>query len=134
MQLGDRSVRALMTPRPEVDWIDLDQEPSAILERLRASPHSRQPAARGAIDAAIGVLHAKDVLHQVTSGGDVTDLAALVRAAPTVHDSADALDALEALRRLTGRHGVRGRRARHLRGPRHRGRSAGSDRRPVCDP
>ena len=98
MQLGDRSVRALMTPRPEVDWVDLDQEPSAILERIRASPHSRQPAARGAIDAAIGVLHAKDVLHQVTGGGDVTDLAALVRAAPTVHDSADALDALEALR------------------------------------
>ena len=27
MQLGDRSVRALMTPRPEVDWVDLDQEP-----------------------------------------------------------------------------------------------------------
>ena len=68
MQLGDRSVRALMTPRPEVDWVDLDQEPPAILERLRASPHSRQPAARGAIDAAVGVLHTKDVLHQVTGG------------------------------------------------------------------
>ena len=41
MQLGDRSVRALMTPRPEVDWIDLDQELPAVLERLRASPHAR---------------------------------------------------------------------------------------------
>ena len=98
MQLGDRSVRALMTPRPEVDWVDLDQDLSVILERLRASPHSRQPAARGAIDAAVGVLHTKDVLHHVTGGGNGTDLAALVRAAPTVHDNADALDALEALR------------------------------------
>ena len=98
MQLGDRSVRALMTPRPEVDWVDLDQEPPVILERLRASPHSRQPAARGAIDAAVGVLHTKDVLHQVTGAGNETDLATLVRAAPTVHDNADALDALEALR------------------------------------
>jgi putative hemolysin len=98
MQLGDRSVRALMTPRPEVDWIDLDLERSAILERLRASPHSRQPAARGAIDAAIGVLHAKDVLQHLTGGDDGIDLAALVRAAPTVHDNVDALDVLEALR------------------------------------
>lgn len=98
LQLGDRSVRALMTPRPEVDWVDLDQEPLVILERLHASPHSRQPAARGAIDAAVGVLHTKDVLHQVTGGGSGTDLAGLVRAAPTVHDNADALDALEALR------------------------------------
>ena len=97
MRLGDRSVRALMTPRPEVDWVDLDLEPPAIWERLRASPHSRLPAARGGIDGAVGVLHTKDVLHQVT-GGDGTDIAALVRAAPTVHDNADALDALEALR------------------------------------
>ena len=37
------------------------------------------------------------MLHQIT-GGDGTDIAALVRAAPTVHDNADALDALEALR------------------------------------
>jgi hypothetical protein len=38
------------------------------------------------------------MLHQVTGGGDGTDLAALVRAASTVHDNADALDALEVLR------------------------------------
>ena len=51
-----------MTPRPEVDWVDLDQELPVVLERLRVSPHSRLPAARGGIDAAVGVLHAKDVL------------------------------------------------------------------------
>src|SRR5215212_763837 len=62
LKLGDRSVRAVMTPRPEVDWVDLDQELPAILERLRASPHARLPATRGGgggIDAAVGVLHAK---------------------------------------------------------------------------
>ena len=34
----------------------------------------------------------------MTGGGNETDLAGLVREAPTVHDNADALDALEALR------------------------------------
>jgi putative hemolysin len=102
LRLGDRSVRALMTPRPEVDWVDLDQGPPAVLERLRASPHARLPAARGAIDEAVGVLHAKDVLRQITGAGDgggaAPDLAALVRPAPAVHDNVDALDVLEALR------------------------------------
>ena len=98
MQLGGRSVRALMTPRPEVDWIDLEQDLSLILERLRASPHSRLPAAHGGIDATVGVLHSKDVLHRLTGGGDGTDVVDLVRAATTIHDNADALDALEALR------------------------------------
>ena len=56
-----RPLRArLMTPRPEVDWVDLDQELPAILARLRASPHSRLPAARDGIDWLLGVLHAKD--------------------------------------------------------------------------
>ena len=56
MRLGDRSVRALMTPRPEVDGVDLDLEPAAILGAApRESPFA--PAAvRGGIDGAVGVL------------------------------------------------------------------------------
>src|SRR3712207_5252649 len=102
MRLGDRSVRAVMTPRPEVDWLDLDREPPAVLERLRASPHSRLPAGRGGaggIDGISGVIHAKDVLHAVIAaaeGGPALDLAAMVREAPVLHDRVDALDALEA--------------------------------------
>jgi putative hemolysin len=98
LQLGDRSVRALMTPRPEVDWVDLDQDSSAILERLRSSTHSRLPAAPSRIDEVTGVLHTKDVLHHLTGGGDKNGMVELVRAAPTVHDGVDALDVLEALR------------------------------------
>ncbi len=97
MRLGDRSVRGVMTPRPEVDWVDLDQEPPAILERLRTSTHARLPAARGEIDRLVGVLHAKDVLHQMIAN-DAPEIAALVRPAPMIHDGVDALDALEALR------------------------------------
>jgi putative hemolysin len=99
MQLGDRSVRAVMTPRPEVDWVDIDQDLPLILERLDSSPHSRLPAARGRIDEVVGVLHAKDVLRQMTAAGATPlDISALVRPAPTVHDNADALGALDALR------------------------------------
>jgi putative hemolysin len=97
MRLGDRSVRGIMTPRPEVDWVDVGGELPDALARLRASPHSRLPAARSTIDELLGVVHVKDVLRAVTDGGAV-DLAPLVRAAPTIHDNADALDALEALR------------------------------------
>jgi putative hemolysin len=98
MRLGDRSVRGIMTPRPEVDWVDIGGEAPEVLAQLRASPHSRLPAARGAIDELLGVVHAKDVLRAVTDGGGPVDLASLVRAAPTLHDHADALDALETLR------------------------------------
>ena len=132
MRLGDRSVQGVMTPRPEVDWLDLDQDTATILARLHRSPHSRLPAARGGIDHAVGVIHARDVLHALV-GGEEPDLAALVRQPPVIHDRADALDALGSAADLAGRHGLRGRRARHVRGHRHRGRHPGGDRRPVRD-
>ena len=97
LRLGDRSVRGVMTPRPEVDWLDLDLDTATILAGLHRSPHSRLPAARGGIDHAVGVVHARDVLHALV-GGEEPDLAALVRQPPVIHDRADALDALEALR------------------------------------
>jgi putative hemolysin len=97
MRLGDRSVRAIMTPRPDVEWVNLDEETPAILMRLRASQHSRLPAAHSRIDELVGVLHVKDVLHHLNDGSTL-DLAALVRAAPTIHDRVDALDVLEVLR------------------------------------
>ena len=132
MRLGDRSVRGVMTPRPEVDWLDLDQDTPTILARLHRSPHSRLPAARGGIDHAVGVIHARDVLHALV-GGEEPDLAALVRQPPVIHDRADALDALGSAADLAGRHGLRGRRARHVRGPGDRSGHPGGDRRPVRD-
>ena len=97
LRLGDRSVRAVMTPRREVDWLELDQEAPAVLARLRDSPHSRLPAARGGIDQVQGVIHTRDVLHALAAGSEL-DLAGLMREAPVIHDRSDALDALEALR------------------------------------
>lgn len=97
MRLGDRPVRSVMTPRPEIDWIDIAADVPAVVARLRASPHSRLPAARGLIDELVGVIHAKDVFDALATS-DTPDLPALVRQAPAIHDRADALDALATLR------------------------------------
>lgn len=95
LRLGERSVRAVMTARHEIDWIDLDDEPDAILADLRATRHSRLPAARGSLDAVEGVVIAKSLLDVLLAGGDA---AACVEAMPVVIDNLDALDALETLR------------------------------------
>ncbi|MDU2921796.1 hemolysin family protein, partial [Bradyrhizobium sp.] len=47
MRLGDRPVGAIMTPRPEVDVVDLNDDPKAIRELLARSPHSRLPVSDG---------------------------------------------------------------------------------------
>jgi magnesium and cobalt exporter, CNNM family len=43
LRLGDRRVLGLMTPRTEVDWIDLAASPEQIRERILTTEHSRVP-------------------------------------------------------------------------------------------
>ena len=91
MRLGDRPVRAMMTPRREVDMIDLSDDPESIRQIIVDSVHSRLPVHEGVPDEVIGVLQAKDLLDAYLRG-DTPDVAAYVRPAPIVPDTANALD------------------------------------------
>jgi putative hemolysin len=97
VRLADRPVREVMTPRTEVEWIDLDDSPAAISERLIAMPHNRMPVARGSIDEILGVVQTRDIVPLLLAGKPL-DLLALMRPAPVVPDQMDAMDALETLR------------------------------------
>src|SRR3569832_2215169 len=97
MRLGDRPVGAVMTPRTEVDEIDLNADPAAIQQIIAESPHSRFPVSDGDRDKPIGVLQAKDLL--VAYMNERTpDLRALVREAPIIPASADARAVLAVLK------------------------------------
>ncbi|KPF90351.1 DNA-binding protein [Rhodopseudomonas sp. AAP120] len=97
MRLGDRPVGAVMTPRPEVDLVDLGDSLEEIREAFLKSPHSRLPVTDGDRDDPIGIIQAKDLL-EVYLRGDKPDLRALVRDAPIIPSSADARDVLATLR------------------------------------
>ena len=97
MRLSDRPVKGVMTPRTEVDWIDLTAGEDAIREKLVQTQHSRLPAAEGQVDAMVGVVQTRELLAAILERKPL-DVAAHVRRAPVVHDNADALDMLETLR------------------------------------
>jgi magnesium and cobalt exporter, CNNM family len=97
MRLGDRLVRAVMTPRREVDMVDLSAEPEEIRTTIVESVHSRLPVHAGTRDEIIGVVEAKDLL-DIYLRREEPDLLALARPAPTVPDTADALDALDVIK------------------------------------
>lgn len=97
MRLGDRAVRAVMTPRTEVDWLNLDADEETIRAWLLETQHSRVPAGEGGVDVMIGVIEVRQVLAALLAG-EPLDIRSRVRPAPIVHDQADALDVLTALR------------------------------------
>ncbi|GEP02966.1 hemolysin family protein [Methylobacterium oxalidis] len=96
LRLGDRAVRGVMTPRTDVDWIDLHRDEDEIRAALLASPHSRLPVAEGGADNMVGVLQVRDLVKPLMAGESL-DLRRHVRRAPVLPDTLDALDALNAL-------------------------------------
>ncbi len=97
LRLADKPVRAIMTPRTEISWIDRTAPRAAIIATLRAAPHSRFVVCDGAIDNVVGIVQAKDILDRVLDGKDVS-LAAALRQPMAIPDSVSALEALERLR------------------------------------
>ncbi|CCG40262.1 hemolysin family protein [Magnetospirillum molischianum] len=98
LRFGDRRARAIMTPRGEVAWIDLDWEPERIESIVRDSPHSRFPVYRGSLDDVVGVIQAKDLLDGFMAGKGFEPVAA-VRPIEVVPDTAPALQVLDVLKR-----------------------------------
>lgn len=97
MRLADRAVIGLMTPRTDVDWIDVTASEEAIKDRLITTPHSRLPVGEGSPDSLIGVVQTRELLAAILAGKPF-DVKAHVRKAPIVPDSTDALDVLGLLR------------------------------------
>jgi putative hemolysin len=97
MRLGDRAVRGVMTPRTDVDWIDLDDTDFEIRELLINTAHSRLPVAEGHPDNMLGVVQARELL-AASLKNEPLDIRAHIRKAPIIPDTLDALDALEVLR------------------------------------
>ncbi len=97
LRMADKPVRAIMTPRNELAWIDRTDPEADIVTTLRESPHSRFVVGDGAIDNVVGVVQAKLLLDQVLGGGALSIGSALQRPM-VIPDTATALDALERLR------------------------------------
>jgi putative hemolysin len=97
MRLADRAVVGLMTPRPDVDWIDISAPETEIKERLITTPHSRLPVGDGSPDAMIGVVQTRELLAAILSSKPF-DVRAHVRVAPIIPETTDALDVLAILR------------------------------------
>jgi putative hemolysin len=97
LRLGDRTVRGLLTPRTEVDWLDLDDDEATIRASLISTQHSRLPVMKGDPDDIRGVVHVRDLLSTLVNG-DPLDVTGKLRQAPIVPDTLDALEVVKVLR------------------------------------
>jgi CBS domain containing-hemolysin-like protein len=97
LALADRSARSIMTPRIDIDWLDIDK-PRGELQRLILDVgHSRFPVARGSLDNFIGIASARDLLRDLLTDGAIS-VERSIRQPLVVHESITALKLMEQLR------------------------------------
>lgn len=96
VRLAERPVREMMTPRTEIDWIDINADEKAIRKVIEQSPHSLLPVADGSPDTILGVVKVKELLAAFVAG-QAPVLSELTKKAEVVPDQLDAMDALRVL-------------------------------------
>ncbi len=98
LQLNDRLVSELMTPRLDVVWLDLDKPWSYNLTLMLDSPHHVFPVSRGQLDDYVGVVNVKSVFRETIKADGVVDLEMLVYKPLGLPPNMTALRALEKFR------------------------------------
>jgi putative hemolysin len=93
-RLGDRPIKSLMTPRTEIDWLDVDAPFEETQRDVLESGHSRFPVARENLDDCVGIVEIKKFL-SASLHGEQIDLVKASSPPLYVAETASALSVLE---------------------------------------
>jgi putative hemolysin len=98
LDLSDSPVRSIMTPRPQVQWVDLNAPKEQILGQVRSCPHAQLLVCRGSIDEVVGIVRKQDLIDQVLDGRS-PDVEQVTRPPLIVHESTAILRTLDLFRK-----------------------------------
>ncbi|MDR0542176.1 MAG: hemolysin family protein [Dysgonamonadaceae bacterium] len=65
--LGDRDLSSIMTPRPDIEWIDVDMTKAEIIEIISNNPYSKFPVGKEDLDHIEGIVYVKDIFNHIDS-------------------------------------------------------------------
>jgi putative hemolysin len=97
-RLDDRQIASLMTPRNEIEYLDVDQPLAENLGRIAQSTHSRFPLVRRGLEDVIGLVSTKELLGRFIRNQSVDDLSKAATPATFVPESLTGLDLLQTFR------------------------------------
>ncbi len=95
--LGDRRVYSLMTPRPDIVWLDIDDSIEEIRQKISECNLSRFPVRQDSLDVIVGIVKARDLLVRSLNGEPIV-LKDLLKPAFFVPETMFASRALEILK------------------------------------
>ena len=98
LDLADRTIASIMTPRTEIDWLDLDDDEETLRRKILSIGYSRVLLARNSPDNFVGVAKTKDLMRDVYESGKI-NLERSLRQPLVIHESVNVLRVMEQLRK-----------------------------------
>jgi putative hemolysin len=100
-RMSDKRASAIMTPRNEIEWLNLEETDEKLTARIKASGRSRFPVAEGSLDDLCGVVRALDLVNlQLSKPGSVNEAVRASMKVPLfVPESIPAFQVLEVFRK-----------------------------------
>ena len=112
-RLGDRRVDSLMTPRVEIDWLDLEAPFEENVRLMIESSRAYLPLAKSSLDGVIGIVNTRMVLSKIIQSSNspgvtpgMINLADFAQPALFLPESTAAFKALDILRSASGNLGL----------------------------
>lgn len=73
-RLSDKQASSIMTPKAEIEWLDLEKNDAELLEKLRQSGRSRFPVAENNLDNILGTIRSVDLVRgQLNNPGSLKE-------------------------------------------------------------
>ena len=77
LSIGNRHITDIMTPRVDIEWIDVEDSQEEILNTVRECRHEQLLVGKGGIDEPLGMVLKKDLLDQMLKGGTIDVMAVI---------------------------------------------------------
>jgi len=87
LQVSDMQARDIMIPRSQLVYLEDEQSPETLLEKIIESQHSRYPVIGDDLDDIKGILHAKDLLRLALGRDREFDIKDWIRVATVIPES-----------------------------------------------
>ncbi|KGJ11304.1 HlyC/CorC family transporter [Paracoccus versutus] len=100
MRIADRSARGLMTPRREIEAVDVGDSWEEMARKFRDGRRTRLPVSDGDPNNLIGVIASVDLMSQ--SRAEAVDLRQVMQPAPIIPETMDAPEVIARLRAAPG--------------------------------
>jgi putative hemolysin len=94
--LGDRDLSSIMTPRPDIEWIDVDMTRAEIIEIIANNPYSKFPVGKEDLDHIEGIVYVKDIFKRIHAAD--FDLKKEMRPVQYFYENMDVYPALEQMK------------------------------------